>query len=138
MFLLDTNIVSETRNPAKGNRGVIEWANSALRSRCFVSVITIMEIELGAKRVLHRGDQTQYDRLLGWLNDTVIPSFGERILAVDLTVARRCASLHVPDPKSERDAFIAATALVHGLTVVTRNIQDFATTGAKLFNPWRD
>jgi predicted nucleic acid-binding protein len=74
--------------------------------------------------------------LRAWMDGHVLPAFADRILAVDTTVARRCAQLHVPDPKSERDAFIAATALVHGMTVVTRNVDDFTSTGAATFNPW--
>jgi predicted nucleic acid-binding protein len=71
-----------------------------------------------------------------WLTRQVRPGFEGRILAVDLAVARRCASLHVPDPRAERDALIAATALVHGMTVVTRNTADFLATGASLLDPW--
>ena len=74
--------------------------------------------------------------LRAWMEGHVLPAFADRILAIDTIVARRCAQLHVPDPKSERDAFIAATALVHGLTVVTRNVADFAATGVVTLNPW--
>ena len=74
--------------------------------------------------------------LRAWLTERVLPEFEARVLPVDMTVALRCAGLHVPDPRSERDALIAATALVHGFTVVTRNIEDFRATGAMLLNPW--
>lgn len=72
-----------------------------------------------------------------WLDGQVLTAFEGRILSVDGAVAVRCARLHVPDPRSERDALIAATALVHGMTVVTRNTADFETTGVALLNPWR-
>ena len=74
--------------------------------------------------------------LRGWIDQQALPAFAGRILAVDTAVAQRCAQLHVPDPRSERDALIAATALVHGLTVVTRNVADFEPTGVPLLNPW--
>ena len=66
----------------------------------------------------------------------VLPEFVGRTLAVDSAVALRCARLHVPDPRAERDALIAATAIVHGMTVVTRNVADFGTTGPAVVNPW--
>ena len=71
-----------------------------------------------------------------WLDDYVIPAFSGRILAIDTAVAQRCAKLHVPDPGAERDTLIAATALVHGMTIVTRNVMDFEQTGVKILNPW--
>jgi predicted nucleic acid-binding protein len=71
-----------------------------------------------------------------WMADHVLPTFAGRVLSIDSSVARRCAKLHVPDPKPERDALIAATALVHGMTVVTRNVEDFLPTGVEILNPW--
>ena len=76
------------------------------------------------------------DTVSGTLQKHVIPAFGDRVLPIDTAVAQRCAHLHVPDPRAERDALIAATALVHGMTVVTRNVEDFAPTGVALINPW--
>jgi predicted nucleic acid-binding protein len=83
-----------------------------------------------------RRDPTQGARLRTWMNGRVLPEFAERTLPLDSDVALRCARLHVPDPRSERDAYIAATALVHGMTVVTRNVADFAPTGVRVLNPW--
>lgn len=94
-----------------------------------------MELELGVS-LLERRDASQGARLRVWLEQQVLPEFVGRIIAIDEVVARRCAKLHVPDKRSERDALIAATALVHGLTVVTRNVADFEATGASLLNPW--
>lgn len=100
-----------------------------------MSVITILELEQGVFLV-ERRDQAQGAVLRSWLNDHVFPAFSERILDIDTAVAQCCAKLHVPDPCSDRDALIAATALVHGMIVVTRNIVDFKASGVELLNPW--
>ena len=71
-----------------------------------------------------------------WLHEYVLPTFADRVLPVDTAVARRGARLHVPEPKPYRDGLIAATALVHGMTIVTRNVADFQATGVALLNPW--
>ena len=94
-----------------------------------------MEIELGAL-LIGRRDPAQGAVLRGWLEDRLLPTFASRILPVDTIIARRCARLHVPDPQPERDAMIAATALVHGMTVVTRNVADFKPSGVPVLNPW--
>lgn len=137
MFLLDTNVVSELRKAKSGkmDKQVLAWADSAATSSLFLSVITIMELETGVLLV-ERRDPTQGAILRSWLNTHVMPAFSERILPVDTAVAQCCARLHVPDPRSDRDALIAATALVHGMTVVTRNINDFVATKVELLNPW--
>lgn len=137
MYLLDTNVVSEIRKvkSGKANKQVIKWANTVSVSSLFLSVITILEIETGILLV-ERRDVTQGAILRSWLNTHVLPSFSDRILPLDVAVAQRCAKLHVPDPSSDRDAIIAATALVHGMTVVTRNVGDFDKTGVELLNPW--
>ncbi len=136
MFLLDTNVISELRRPARADPGLLAWASAMPTTRLFLSAITLLEIEIGALRIARR-DPVQGQVLRAWIDDQVLPIFGERVLAVDAAVARRCAQLHVPDPASERDALIAATALVHGMTVVTRNVADFATLGVALLNPWQ-
>lgn len=136
MFLLDTNVVSELRRPDKADRNVVAWANAAPVANFFLSVISILEIELGA-RLIERRDAAQGAVLRAWIGDQVLTRFEGRILAIDAAVAQRCAQLHVPNPRAERDALIAATALVHGLTVVTRNVEDFEPTGVPLLNPWR-
>jgi predicted nucleic acid-binding protein len=135
MFLLDTNVISELRRPDKADRNVLAWANAVPAANFFMSVISILEIELGA-RLIERKDAAQGAVLRAWINDHVLPRFDGRILAIDTPVAQRYAQLHVPNPRAERDALIAATALVHGLTVVTRNVGDFEATGVPLLNPW--
>jgi predicted nucleic acid-binding protein len=135
MFLLDTNVISELRRPDKADRNVMAWANVQPLSGFFMSSISILEIELGALRVA-RKDAAQGALLRSWLDDQILTRFEERILPIDTAVAQRCARLHVPDPRAERDALIAATALVHGLTVVTRDVTDFSPMGVALINPW--
>ncbi len=137
MYILDTNIVSELRKvrTGKANAGVAAWAESVDATELFLSAITIMELETGILQI-ERRDITQGALLRSWFNHHVIPEFTGRILPVDTAVAQRCARLHVPDPCSERDALIAATALVHGMTVITRNVIDFELTGVPILNPW--
>lgn len=137
MFLLDTNVISELRRPDKADRNVVAWANAAPVANFFISVISILEIELCA-RLIERRDAEQGALLRAWVDGQVLTRFEGRILTIDTAVAQRCAQLHVPNPRAERDALIAATALVHGLTVVTRNVGDFEPTGVPLLNPWRD
>ncbi len=137
MYLLDTNVLSELRKAkaGKANKNVMHWAKKQSVSTLFLSVITILELETGILS-LQRRDPSQSAILRSWLIGHVFPGFSERILSVDIAVARRCAKLHVPNRKSDRDAIIAATALVHGMTVVTRNVGDFDKTGAEVLNPW--
>jgi len=137
MYLLDTNALSELRKRRSGkiSAAVEAWAGSVDQADMFLSVITIMEIELGIA-LLERRDTRQAGVLRLWLHDKVMPAFAGRILPVDTTIALRCARLHVPDTKSERDAWIAATGLVHDLTIVTRNVVDFAGTEVTLLDPW--
>jgi predicted nucleic acid-binding protein len=136
MFLLDTNVISELRRPDKADRNVVAWASKIPATGFFLSSISILEIELGAL-LIARKDAAQGDVLRAWIDNQILPRFEGRILAVDTAVAQRCARLHVPDPRAERDALIAATALVHGLTVVTRNAADFQPAGVALLNPWQ-
>ena len=135
MFLLDTNVVSELRKTGKADKNVVAWAADQPTARLFLSAITVLELEMGVLLV-ERRDPAQAKALRHWLETNVIPAFQGRILPIDTTVARLCARLHVPDPRAERDALIAATALVHGLTVVTRNVVDFELTQVPLLNPW--
>ncbi|MFJ4546348.1 type II toxin-antitoxin system VapC family toxin [Pseudomonas sp. NPDC088885] len=134
MYLLDTNVISELRKP-KADKNVVAWANTVIAPRLFISAITLKELETGVLR-MERRDPVQGKVLRNWLKRHVMPAFDARILPVDAAVALRCASLHVPDNANESDALIAATALVHGLTVVTRNVADFASCGVALINPW--
>jgi predicted nucleic acid-binding protein len=135
MYLLDTNAVSEMRKAAKAHPCVRDWAGSVPAASLFISVATILELQKGVLLV-ERRDARQGAMLRIWLHDHVVPAFGNRVLPFDASIAMRCAELHVPDPRPERDAMIAATALEHGLTVVTRNVRDFQGTGVRLINPW--
>jgi predicted nucleic acid-binding protein len=135
MFLLDTNIISELRLPKRADLNVLAWASSQPVAAQFISAVTVLEIELGVLQKA-RKDTAQGDILRAWLDGQVLPQFAGRVLAFDQAVALRCARLHVPDQGAERDAIIAATALVHGMTVVTRNVKDFEATGVALLNPW--
>jgi hypothetical protein len=137
MYILDTNVVSELRKVrlGKADQNVAAWAESVDAAALFVSAITIMELELGVLSI-ERKDATQGAALRTWLEQHVLPEFSGRTLPVDTAVAQRCARLHVPDKRGERDALIAATALVHGMTVVTRNLADFQATGVAVLNPW--
>ncbi len=135
MYLLDTNVPSELRRSR--NPQVARWVARLNPSETYLSAITILEIELGVLSV-ERRDAAQARVLRGWLEGQLLPAFSGRILPVDTAVARRCAALHVPDPRSAHDALIAATALVHGLKLVTRNVADFRGMDLVLINPWDD
>ena len=135
MYLLDTNVVSELRKARKADRGVRMWAQAVPASSLYLCAISVLELELGILRI-ERRDAKQGAILRIWMDGHVLPAFDGRILAIDTAVAQRCAALHVPSPRSDRDALIAATALVHGLTVVTRNVDDFQPTGVAVVNPW--
>ena len=137
MFILDTDVVSELRKAkaGKAHRSVLAWNRSVALVETYVSIITIHELELGIS-LLERKDQKQGGILRAWLETRVLPQFEGRILPIDTPVARRCAGLHVPNPRPMRDAFIAATAATHGMTVVTRNVGDFSRMGVEILNPW--
>ena len=136
MFLLDTNVLSELRRRDRTDANVAAWADRVDAEALFLSAITVLEIEIGARLVVRR-DAAQGAVLRRWIDGKVLPAFSGRILPVDTVVAQRCAALHVPDPCAERDALIAATALVHRLKVVTRNTTDFEAVGVELVNPWQ-
>ena len=137
MFVLDTNVVSELRKPSRANARVAQWASHISLDQLYLSALTVMEIELGVLR-MERKDNRQGAELRTWLEGQVLADFSGRILPLEVAVVRRCAELHVPDPMPERDAMIAATAMVHGMTLVTRNVIDFQRAKVKLFNPWLD
>lgn len=136
-FLLDTNVVSELRKAkaGKADPNVVAWGAEVPSSSLFLSAITVLELETGVLQ-MERRDPVQGAILRTWMDRRVLPAFSGRVLPVDTDVALRCASLHVPDPRSERDALIAATALVHGMTVVTRNVVDFVGMNVVILNPW--
>lgn len=137
-YLLDTNVVSELRKvgDGKADAKVVAWIGGQDAREFFISVITILELERGVLGVQRR-DAAQGARLRSWLDSRVRPEFADRIVPIDDTVATRCAHLHVPDRRNEADALIAATALVHDMTVVTRNIKDFEGTGVVVVDPWQ-
>src|ERR1700722_11276883 len=107
----------------KANRNVRAWANGVSASTLFLSAISILELEIGIL-LIERRDRSQGAVLRTWMQDYLLPTFDGRILAVDTAIAQKCAAFHVPTPCPDRDALIAATAVVHGMTVVTRNVSD--------------
>lgn len=137
MYLLDTNVVSELRKVRLGKADihVADWADSIDAADLYLSAITIQELEIGVL-LAERRDPSQGAIFRAWMSDHVLPAFTGRVLTVDTAVALRSARLHVPDPRPVRDGLIAATALVHGMTVVTRNVADFEPTGVPTLNPW--
>jgi toxin FitB len=135
MYLLDTNVISELRKAAKAEPAVRLWSERHSVNSCYLSVVTLMEIKIGYLRLSKR-DETFSNLLRGWLETQLLVHFQDRILPVDVAVSLRCAALHVPHRQPERDALIAATALEHGMTMVTRNISDFEQMGVRAVNPW--
>lgn len=133
-LLLDTNVVSETRRPARLPKPVADWLNTNAE-RMFVSVATFLEIEVGVRR-LERRDAHQRAVLRRWKMESLTPAFRGRNLPVDEDVADCCAAMQVPDPKRLLDSIIAATAIVHKMVLVTRNVANFGTMPVRLLNPW--
>lgn len=139
MYLLDTNVVSELRKIRLGKAAppVAKWAETVDAGELYISVITVQELEIGVL-LAERRDPVQGAVLRAWLVERVLPTFNGRILDVNTAVAQRSAMLHVPNARPVRDGLIAATALVHSMTVVTRNTADFVPMGVVLINPWQD
>ena len=137
MFLVDTNLLSEMRRHGEGlaHPSVAAWLRMQTPQDLHISAITLFETEIGIRR-MERRDPRQGAALRGWLNTGVLPLFGDRILPVDAAVATAAAGFHVPNPAPIADSLIAATALVHGLTVATRNAADFRLAGVAVLNPW--
>ena len=135
MFVIDTNVISELRLPAKADPRVMAWSKSIPFDQTFLSVMSILELEVGVLR-LERKDKSRALVLREWLDMEIAQNFSGRILVVNEPVARVCASLHVPRTKSYRDVLIAATAIVHGMTLVTRSVADFKMPGVRVLNPW--
>lgn len=137
IYLVDTNVVSEFRKikVGKAHANVVDWAASVRATDLFLSAVTVFELELGTL-LIERRDARQGNVLRSWLDYQVSVTFAGRILPVDMAIAKRSASLHVPDPRPDRDSLIAATALVHGMPVVTRNVSDFMPMGVSVINPW--
>jgi predicted nucleic acid-binding protein len=137
MFVLDTSVVSELRKIRFGraDKNVARWADGVETAVLYLSAITVQELEIGVLLAEHR-DPSQGVVFRTWFEDQVLPAFAGRILPVDVAVARRSAALHVPNPGPYRDSLIAATALVHKMTLVTRNMADFQAFSVSLINPW--
>lgn len=135
--MLDTVVVPELRKAktGKADRRVVEWASGVAPSVLFLSVITILELEQGVLLIQQR-DLVQGAVLRAWLDRQVLPTFAGRVLPIDAAVAQQCPGLHVPNTRAERGALIAATALVHGMAVVTGNVADFEPLGIQVINPW--
>nr|WP_314085575.1 type II toxin-antitoxin system VapC family toxin [uncultured Shinella sp.] len=139
MYLLDTNVVSELRKTSSGrvDANVLRWSQSVPPALCHVSAISILELEIGVRQ-MERGDVRQAEPLRRWLDGTVLPFFRDRILPVDLAVVLRLAEMSVPNRPPERDGLIGATAYVHNMVLVTRNVADFEGAGLRILNPWLD
>ncbi len=137
MYLLDTNIISEMRLAAKGrgDPALMAWANCYEESLFYTNIVVLMEIERGILNVEKR-DPAQASTLNQWLTNTVKQAFKGRVLTLDEGTASICASLHIPDRTPENDAWIAASAIQHDLTLVTRNVQDFQHPHLRVFNPF--
>ena len=137
MFLLDTNVVSELRRAATGeaDEHLVAWASGIESGALYLSSISLLELEIGVRRVEQR-DRRQGEVLRSWLTDKVRPAFQGRILPFDEAAAVICAGYHVPDPRPDRDSFIAAIAESNGMTVVTRNVGDFDPLGVRVLDPW--
>lgn len=133
-YLIDTNVISELRKRERANPLVVDWFRSRQPQEIFLSVLTLGELRHGVERVRRRDPNTAL-ALGRWL-DSILERFGDRILDVDRAVAERWGRIGIPDPLPDVDALIAATALVHDLVVVTRNVKHIATSGVQYFNPF--
>lgn len=135
MFLLDTHVVTELRTRERVDQGLAGWAAAVPPSDLYLSALSLLELEMGLLALESRGSPRAAP-LRTWLDTKVLPAFDGRILAIDAAVARRCAGLQVPNRRPDRTALLAATALVHGLSVVTRHPNDFEPMGVAVVSPW--
>ena len=139
MYLVDTNVISEVRKRSKANKGVQDFFKLVTSERIpvFVSVVTVGELRRGVELIRYRGDIRQAARLEKWL-DKLLVKYQDFILDFDKNIAQLWGRLRVPHPEHALDKQIAATALIHDLTVVTRNHKDFTKTGVRTLNPFRE
>ena len=137
MYLVDTDVLSEVRKGPRADNGVRAFFDAArlADSLLFISVITLGEIRRGVARIRYRGDASQALLLERWLNELLL-NFEDRVLPFDADCAQIWGQLRVPHPENPLDKQIAATAHVHGLTVVTGNTAHFQSTGVPLHNPF--
>lgn len=137
MYLIDTNVIGELRKRDRANPGVLRFFESIAgdEQAAYLSVVTVGELRRGVELIRHRGDSSQAEHLGRWL-DALVRDYASRILPFDVDAAQVWGVLRVPNPENELDKQIAATALVHDLTVVTRNPRHFASTGVSLFDPF--
>jgi toxin FitB len=134
-FLVDTNVLSEIRKGARASANIQRWWAGVSEADVHLSVIVLGEIRRGIERKRHRNDLAQANALEAWLG-RLETTFADRIMPIDAAVADLWGRLQVPDPRPVVDAIVAATALVHGLTVVTRNVREFAGTGVRVLDPY--
>ena len=137
MYLVDTNVISEARKRSKANRGVRDFFKQVIKeqSRVYISVVTLGELRHGVELIRHRGDTRQANQLEKWL-ETLLAEYRDHILDINQDIAQLWGRLRVPHPENALDKQIAATALIYDLMVVTRNHQDFSSTGVRLLNPF--
>lgn len=137
MYLIDTNVISEARKQSKANPGVQTFFKQAIENKIpvFISTVTVGELRRGIELIRYRGDTRQANPLEKWL-ETLLADYDNHILAIDNDIAQLWGRLRVPHPENALDKQIAATALIYGLTVVTRNDKDFSKTGVQLINPF--
>ncbi|MBF7073630.1 type II toxin-antitoxin system VapC family toxin [Glaciecola sp. MH2013] len=135
MFLLDTNVVSALRKPSEADKNLVAWASSQQVFNLYVSSISIMELKFAILEK-RKTDPKAGELLNEWLQTRVLEGFKGRVVAFDAEMAEYCAALHVPNPKSERDAMIAATCLVNNMTLVTKTPADFKHIKIPTINPW--
>jgi predicted nucleic acid-binding protein len=136
VFLVDTNVISDARKGVKANHGVRAFWRSADPASFYVAVQTIGEIRRGVENIRNRGDAAQAGKLDAWL-DMIVEHYADRILDFDLDCSQVWGRLMSPNPQHAIDKQIAAIALIHDLTVVTRNVADFGGLGVRLMNPFR-